>query len=209
MSRDERGAVTAETAVVLPLLVAVTLSMVWLVAVGLAQMRATDAAREAARALARGESVARAEALARQAAPGIGVRVVRSDGEVRVVVDQRLAPPDGARAPARGGRARRGHRPRRGHRAGSRAVTAVRAGGRPPQGQRGSASLPAVTLSGVVLLLGLAAAFVTATAAAHRRAESAADLAALAGAVAGQRGEDYLRSRRHARRQLPGGFSPT
>ena len=56
MSRDERGAVTAETSVVLPLLVAVTLAMVWLVAVGLAQMRATDAAREAARALARGES---------------------------------------------------------------------------------------------------------------------------------------------------------
>ena len=47
-----------------------------------------------------------------------------------------------------------------------------------------------VTLSGVVLLLGLAAAFVTATAAAHRRAQSAADLAALAGAVARQRGED-------------------
>ena len=95
MSRDERGAVTAETAVVLPLLVAVTLSMVWLVAVGPAQMRATDAAREAARALARGESVARAEALARQAAPGIGVRVVRDQGKVRVVVDQRLTPPAG------------------------------------------------------------------------------------------------------------------
>ena len=57
-------------------------------------------------------------------------------------------------------------------------------------GQRGSASLLVVTLSGVVLLVGLAAAFVTATAAAHRRAQSAADLAALAGAVAGQRGED-------------------
>ena len=57
-------------------------------------------------------------------------------------------------------------------------------------GQRGSASLLVVTLSGVVLLLGLAAAFVTATAAAHRRAQSAADLAALAGAVARQRGED-------------------
>ena len=57
-------------------------------------------------------------------------------------------------------------------------------------GQSGSASLLVVTLSGVVLLVGLAAAFVTATAAAHRRAQSAADLAALAGAVARQRGED-------------------
>ena len=58
------------------------------------------------------------------------------------------------------------------------------------RGQHGSASLLVVTLSGVVLLVGLAAAFVTATAAAHRRAQSAADLAALAGAVALQRGED-------------------
>ena len=57
-------------------------------------------------------------------------------------------------------------------------------------GQRGSASLLVVTLSGLVLLIGLAAAFVTATAAAHRRAQSAADLAALAGAVARQRGDD-------------------
>ena len=51
-------------------------------------------------------------------------------------------------------------------------------------GQRGSASLLVVALSGVVLLLGLAAAFVTATAAAHRRAQSAADLAALSAAAA-------------------------
>ena len=57
-------------------------------------------------------------------------------------------------------------------------------------GQRGSASLLVVVLSGVVLLLGLAGAFVTATAAAHRRAQSAADLVALAGALARQSGED-------------------
>ena len=56
--------------------------------------------------------------------------------------------------------------------------------------QRGSASLLVVSLAGVVMLVGLAAAFVTATAAAHRRAQSAADLAALAGAVTLQRGED-------------------
>lgn len=56
--------------------------------------------------------------------------------------------------------------------------------------QRGSASLLVVTLSGVVLLLGLAAAFLTATAAGHRRAQSAADLAALAGAVSATEGGD-------------------
>lgn len=56
--------------------------------------------------------------------------------------------------------------------------------------ERGSASLLVVALTGVILLLGMAASFTTAAAAAHRSAQSAADLAALAGAVALQRGED-------------------
>ncbi|MDN5892987.1 MAG: flp pilus-assembly TadE/G-like family protein [Nocardioides sp.] len=56
--------------------------------------------------------------------------------------------------------------------------------------ESGSASMLVVSLIGVVLLLGMAAAFMTAGAAAHRRAQSGADLAALAGAVALQRGED-------------------
>ena len=55
---------------------------------------------------------------------------------------------------------------------------------------RGSASLLVVSLTGVVLLLGLAGAFLTATGAAQRRAQAAADLAALAGANAHQRGGD-------------------
>jgi secretion/DNA translocation related TadE-like protein len=57
-------------------------------------------------------------------------------------------------------------------------------------GDEGSASLLVVALTGVVLLLGLAGAFLTATGAAHRRAQAAADLAALAGATANQRGDD-------------------
>lgn len=54
----------------------------------------------------------------------------------------------------------------------------------------GSASLLVVALTGVVLLLGLSGALLTATAAAHRRAQAAADLAALAGATARQHGAD-------------------
>lgn len=53
----------------LPLLLAVTLALVWLLSVGLAQTRIVDATREAARALARGDSTDRALALARQVAP--------------------------------------------------------------------------------------------------------------------------------------------
>ena len=45
---------------VLPLLVAVTIGLVWLLAVGAAQVRTVDAARETARALARGDDQATA-----------------------------------------------------------------------------------------------------------------------------------------------------
>ena len=58
------------------------------------------------------------------------------------------------------------------------------------RGEGGSASVLVVALTGVVLLLGLAGAFLTATGSAHRRVQAAADLAALAGAAAHQRGDD-------------------
>ena len=56
--RARRGAATAELAMVLPLLVAVALGLVWLLTVGAAQIRTVDAARETARALARGDDQA-------------------------------------------------------------------------------------------------------------------------------------------------------
>ena len=52
--RTDGGAATAELALGLPLLLAVTVGLVWLLAVGAAQVRVVDAAREAARAAARG-----------------------------------------------------------------------------------------------------------------------------------------------------------
>jgi len=86
--RGERGAVTAELAMVLPLLLAVTAGLVWMLTVGLAQVRVTDAAREAARAVARGDSEADAVALARRVAPDPSDVVVGRDGG-RVVVTVR------------------------------------------------------------------------------------------------------------------------
>lgn len=94
--RGERGAATAELALVLPLLVSVTIGLVWLLAVGAAQVRAVDAARETARAVARGDDVA--EAVARGSAvapPGSRVTVERAGGEVRVVVTGEVAVPGG------------------------------------------------------------------------------------------------------------------
>jgi Flp pilus assembly protein TadG len=95
MSRHERerGAVTAETALALPLLVAVTLAMVWMVAFGVNQMTATDAAREAARALARGQSEAQAAALVERVAPGSRMTATRTGDQVVVVVTARLDAP--------------------------------------------------------------------------------------------------------------------
>jgi Flp pilus assembly protein TadG len=95
MRRDERGAVTAETALALPVLAAVLLAMVWLLTLGLAQMRVTDAAREAARAAARGDGTARAEQLAHAAAPGARVEVITGGGVVRVRVSTVQRPPGG------------------------------------------------------------------------------------------------------------------
>lgn len=50
------------------------------------------------------------------------------------------------------------------------------------RGQTGSATLLVVAMAGVLLLLGAGLAVVTALVAAHRAAQSAADLAALSGA---------------------------
>jgi Flp pilus assembly protein TadG len=93
MSRDERGAVTAETAVVLPMIAVFAVGLAWLVSLGVVQVRAQDAAREAARVVARGESVAVGTAYARRVAtPGADVSVARDGSTVVVTV---RAPVDG------------------------------------------------------------------------------------------------------------------
>jgi Flp pilus assembly protein TadG len=84
--RGERGAVTAETAMVLPLLVAAALGLVWMLALAVTQVRVTDAAREVARALAREEPKAAAVALGRRVAPDGARFDVRDDGSL-VAVD--------------------------------------------------------------------------------------------------------------------------
>ncbi len=92
----ERGAVTAELALVLPVLVAVTMGLVWFLAVGAAQVRAVDAARETARALARGEVEAAAVDRGLEIAPqGSTVSVTRASGEVRVTVIGEVDGPGG------------------------------------------------------------------------------------------------------------------
>ena len=77
----DRGAVTAETAVVLPALVVVLVLCLWSVAVVGQQLQCIDAARTGARALARGEPVELARAAAQRAAPdGASVTLRSADG---------------------------------------------------------------------------------------------------------------------------------
>ena len=83
----DRGSVTAETALVLPVLVAVTLGLLWLVSVAVTQVRVVDAARETARAVARDEPEAQAVARGARVAPeGARIAVGQAGGEVRVRV---------------------------------------------------------------------------------------------------------------------------
>ena len=82
----DNGTVTAETAVVLPSLLLVLGACVWVLSVLSAQMRCVDAAHEAARAAARGESVAAVRAAAVSAAPAGAAVTVRA-GLTQVTVE--------------------------------------------------------------------------------------------------------------------------
>ena len=83
--------VTAETAVVLPVLLLVLAGAVAAVTVVGAQLRCVDAAREGARAASRGDDVAAVRALVLRAAPdGMAVSVAHDGADVRVVVSGRV-----------------------------------------------------------------------------------------------------------------------
>lgn len=83
--RRERGSVTAEAALVLPVLVVLLTVAVGTVSAVTAQLRCVDAAREAARAAARGESTQTAVELASRAGPA-GARINVDSGVERIVV---------------------------------------------------------------------------------------------------------------------------
>ena len=85
--------VTAETAVVLPVLLLVLVGAVAAVTVVGAQLRCVDAAREGARAAARGEDAATVSGWVGRVAPeGAGSEVTASGDEVRVRVSVAVAP---------------------------------------------------------------------------------------------------------------------
>lgn len=91
----DTGSVTAEAAMVLPVLVALALVLVWALVAAADQIRCVDAARAGARAAARSEPEAAVREAARTAAPARARVVVRREGELwRVRVE---APTPGPR----------------------------------------------------------------------------------------------------------------
>ncbi len=86
--------VTAEAALVLPLVAVFCLVLVWLITVGVGQVMVVDAARDAARAVARGDDDAAATRAARRTAGlDAAVTVRRKGAMVSVTVSERVAAP--------------------------------------------------------------------------------------------------------------------
>nr|WP_243869449.1 TadE family type IV pilus minor pilin [Streptomyces liangshanensis] len=90
----DRGSVTVEAAMAVPVLVAFTLALVWGLWAAAAQIRCVDAARAGARAAARSEPGAEALAAARSAAPeGARITMARSGDLWRVRVEAPMPGP--------------------------------------------------------------------------------------------------------------------
>lgn len=77
---SDRGAVTAEAAMTIPVLVVFTLALLWALMAAAAQIRCVDAARAGARAAARSEPEAQVREAALSAAPGRAAVEVRRTG---------------------------------------------------------------------------------------------------------------------------------
>ncbi|WP_069171899.1 TadE family type IV pilus minor pilin [Streptomyces griseus] len=78
----DRGAVTAEAAMAIPVLVAFVLALLWALVTAADQIRCVDAARAGARAAARGEAAATVVSTARGAAPGRARIEVKRAGDL-------------------------------------------------------------------------------------------------------------------------------
>ena len=82
----DRGAVTAELAITLPVLLSLLLLGIWAIGLVVLNIQCIDAARDVARAVARGESPEEAKAIGQRAAPGSAITIIRDGSDIRVTV---------------------------------------------------------------------------------------------------------------------------
>jgi hypothetical protein len=85
--------VLLETALAIPLLAAVAVALAWGISLGATSMALGDAARLAAREIARGVDVSVAVAAAQAEVPAADVQVEEEGGSVIVIAVQDVAPP--------------------------------------------------------------------------------------------------------------------
>jgi hypothetical protein len=90
---DDGGMVTAEMAMAIPALVAASVLLAWLLSLAATQGTVLHAAREGARAAARGESTGTVRATVVALVPDAIVTVRRSDSRVLVTATVRRVPP--------------------------------------------------------------------------------------------------------------------
>lgn len=89
----DRGSVLLETALAVPLLMAVAVALAWGLSLAATSAALADAARTAARSLARGEDIGEVLDRARAAVPGAQVVVDESGDEATVLVRVDVSPP--------------------------------------------------------------------------------------------------------------------
>jgi secretion/DNA translocation related TadE-like protein len=190
-TRRERGMVTAELMTIAPLGVAFAFLLLWVVSLGLTQVRLADASRESARMLARGETTESATTMARRHAPGRATIDVRTaGGTVTVTVRTRSSLPIPFFLRCRLAHARVD--------VGRRTGAAVR---RLDDRQRGATTVHAVTVAVLLVIVTLVLVQATSLVRMRHRVAAAADLAALAASRASVAGDDGCRAARDVARR--------
>ena len=84
--RGDRGSVVVEAALVIPVLLAVTVLLVWVTSLGATYVRLLDVAQTAARQAARG-------VVDTESVPGVDVELFEVDGLIRAEAREQVSPP--------------------------------------------------------------------------------------------------------------------
>ena len=84
--RGDRGSVVVEAALVIPVLLAVTVLLVWVTSLGATYVRLLDVAQTAARQAARG-------VVDTESVPGVDVELAEVDGLIRAEAREQVSPP--------------------------------------------------------------------------------------------------------------------
>jgi hypothetical protein len=89
--RSQRGAVTAELAITLPVLLSLLLLGIWSIGLVVLNIQCIDAARDVARAVARGESPDQARAIGDRTIPTATITITREGPDIHVTVTAKPA----------------------------------------------------------------------------------------------------------------------